>query len=104
MSGALVRRARDGRRDLSRVARDVRARALRVVERRADRMRALSGRINALSPLATLARGYALPRTRAGVALSRAAQLKPGARFQLLMQDGEVDATADAVRMARESA
>jgi len=106
MSGALVRRARDGRRDLSRVARDVRARALRVVERRADRMRALSGRINALSPLATLARGYALPRTPAGVALSRAAQLKPGARFQLLMQDGEIDATADAVRvaMARESA
>jgi exodeoxyribonuclease VII large subunit len=106
MSGALVRRARDGRRDLSRVARDVRARALRVVERRADRLRALSGRINALSPLATLARGYALPRTPAGVALSRAAQLTPGARFQLLMQDGEIDATADAVRvrMARESA
>ena len=100
MSSALLRRARDGRRDLSRVAREVRGRASRVVERRGDRMRALSGRIHALSPLATLARGYALPRTREGVALSRAGLIPAGTRFNLLMHDGEVDATADAVRLS----
>ena len=121
MRDALVRRARDGRRDLNDVRalltnaagrrvtgarrdldvtlRDLRARVTRILERRRDRLDALGGRLHVLSPLATLGRGYAFPRTTDGVALSKAAQFSTGARFNLMLHDGEVDATADAVRL-----
>lgn len=98
MSAALTRRARDGRRDLLRVARMIRGLATRAAERGRERVRGVSARIQALSPLATLARGYALPRGYDGVALSRVAQYTAGQGFELVLTDGRVDATADAVR------
>ena len=98
MASVLQRRARDGRRDLGRVARDLRARASRTAERRRDRVRAVAGRINALSPLATLGRGYALPLASDGSALSRVAQYATGLRFDVRLQDGIVGAVATSVR------
>lgn len=66
----------------------------RLVERRAAALTGLAGRLDALSPLATLARGYAVARDTTGATLSRRAQLPPGAAFELWLQDGIVGATA----------
>lgn len=68
--------------------------AKRLVERRGAELTGLAGRLDALSPLATLARGYAVARGSSGATLSRRAQLTPGAAFELWLQDGIVDATA----------
>lgn len=78
---------------------DLRARVTRVVERRRDRLQGVAGRLNALSPLRTLERGYAFPLSLDDVAIPRAALFTLGDRFRLKMQDGEVDATVDAVRV-----
>jgi exodeoxyribonuclease VII large subunit len=64
-----------------------------VVTRRA----ALSGaaaRLNALSPLATLSRGYAVARDRDGQALTSASQFPAGLEFELILHDGRVAAEA----------
>ena len=96
---AVARRVTTARRELDVSMREIRTRAVRVLERRRDRIAALSGRIHVLSPLATLARGYALPRTAGGVALTSVAAVKPGGRLNILMHDGEIDAVTEAVRL-----
>jgi exodeoxyribonuclease VII large subunit len=120
MTTSLVRRWEDGRRDLGQVRhdlgngmsarilgarrdlivgmRDLRARVTRVVERRGDRVLALHQRLEALSPMRILERGYAFPRTPEGSALSRLGQFRQGMRFNLKLNDGEVDATVEAIR------
>jgi exodeoxyribonuclease VII large subunit len=60
-------------------------------------MQGLAGRLHALSPLATLARGYAVPRGMAGHTLGAARDFRVGERFVLRVRDGEVD--ADVVRV-----
>jgi exodeoxyribonuclease VII large subunit len=59
---------------------------------------ALAGRLNALSPLATLARGYAVPRDPAGRALPSVRDFVAGEAFVLRLRDGEVDAVTAGVR------
>jgi exodeoxyribonuclease VII large subunit len=54
--------------------------------------------LNALSPLATLERGYAVARVEHGATLTSATQFAAGQEFTLRLRDGEVDATARAVR------
>ena len=73
----------------------------RIVERRRSRMQGLAGRLDALSPLATLARGYAVARLHDGRAAVSIGQLAPGARFDLLLRDGRVRATADSADPGR---
>ncbi|HET6182145.1 MAG TPA: exodeoxyribonuclease VII large subunit [Acetobacteraceae bacterium] len=53
------------------------------------------GRLEAVSPLAVLKRGYVLVSDASGHTLTEAAQVKPGARLSLRFCDGEVGATAD---------
>ncbi|HEX4602108.1 MAG TPA: exodeoxyribonuclease VII large subunit [Gemmatimonadales bacterium] len=66
------------------------------IERRLERQRhtlaAASGRLDALSPLKILERGYALARDARGRVLKRVAQLTPGLAFRLRVTDGEVAA------------
>ena len=67
----------------------------------AERQSALatvSGRLNALSPLATLERGYAVARSADGRALASSRDFAAGVAFTLKLRDGEVDATATRVR------
>ena len=59
---------------------------------------ALAGRLNALSPLATLERGYAVARGVDGATRSSIRDFAPGEPFTLRVRDGEVDATTLAVR------
>jgi exodeoxyribonuclease VII large subunit len=68
------------------------------VERRRARLALLAGQLNALSPLAVLARGYAVARGLDGASLSRTEQFADGMPFQLRLEDGVVDATVRASR------
>src|SRR5205807_1759391 len=64
------------------------------LERQRHRLSAVSGRLDALSPLRILARGYALARDAEGRVLKRVAQFPPGSAFRLRVSDGEVAARA----------
>ncbi len=67
-----------------------RARGLTADRRR--RLAGLSGKLEALSPLATLSRGYAVPRTPEGRILRSRAELPAGLTFHLRLNDGSVAA------------
>jgi exodeoxyribonuclease VII large subunit len=71
----------------------------RVADRRSA-LSALAGRLNALSPLATLERGYAVARGADGRSLASVRDIAEGDSFALRLRDGEVDATATRVRPA----
>jgi exodeoxyribonuclease VII large subunit len=68
--------------------------AQRVVERRQSQLGQLAGQLHALSPLQTLARGFAVARTPEGATLSSREQFVPGAAFDLWLRDGIIAATA----------
>ena len=59
------------------------------------RLAALCGRLDALSPLSVLARGYAIA-SRGGEVVSSAAALAPGEAFSLRFADGSVRCRAEA--------
>lgn len=60
-------------------------------ERRRAAVSATAGRLNALSPLATLARGYSVARDAAGRrTLASVADFAPGALFTLTVRDGSI--------------
>lgn len=65
----------------------------RVVARKRGLLEMCAGRLNALSPLATLSRGYAVARDKTGRALTSVSQFQPASEFELLLHDGKVDAT-----------
>lgn len=90
-------RVRDAGHTLQQLSRDLGVRSLRSVERRRSRVKELAARLETLSPLATLARGYAVALNEKGGALPSAALIKPGMQFALEMRDGRVHATADEV-------
>ena len=64
----------------------------RVLADQRHRLSELAGRLESLSPLRVLARGYAVARGPDGVVLKRVAQLPPGGEFRLTVSDGDVDA------------
>jgi exodeoxyribonuclease VII large subunit len=77
--------------------RSLRLTGSRATERARARIAALSGRLDALSPLSTLHRGYAVPRDAAGRTLQSITDFSPEMSFELLMRDGRVDAVARGV-------
>jgi exodeoxyribonuclease VII large subunit len=64
----------------------------RVVAARRERVAGLAGRLHALSPLSTLARGFAVPLDPSGRVLRRVADFHPGQEFRLRLADGSVQA------------
>ena len=90
--GATLRRVRDAAVLLRQRARDLSVRARRATELRRARVQNASGRLEALSPLGTLARGYAVAKGADGRALGRAAAFTPGMPFDLQLHDGLVRA------------
>lgn len=86
---ALIR-ANDNR--LRHLARDVADASAGQVTRRQTQLRAVAGRLHALSPLATLARGYAVARDAAGATLSSTAAFHDDMPFDLIVRDGIVPA------------
>ena len=97
MIAGVQRRGTIARRDLRRMASDLSIRARRSVERRRARVQQVAGRIDALSPLNTLARGYAVARDAQGHALGSATAFTPGQPFSLVLRDGQVGATVTSV-------
>ena len=59
------------------------------------RLDGTAARLESVSPLAVLSRGYALVTDRAGLPIIGAVGVKPGARLVLRFADGEVKVTAD---------
>ena len=59
---------------------------------RGERLGALSGRLHALSPLATLERGYAVARDADGRTLASVSDFAPTMPFKLRLRDGEISA------------
>ena len=68
-----------------------------LVERRELRLQALGGRLHALSPLATLARGYAVLNAASGTPITSATALSAGDRFTVRLRDGRIDGLAEHV-------
>jgi exodeoxyribonuclease VII large subunit len=64
----------------------------RQVDRARARLSECGARLDALSPLRVLERGYAVARDDAGGVLRRVSQFTPALRFRLRVQDGEVAA------------
>jgi exodeoxyribonuclease VII large subunit len=66
------------------------------------RFAAVSARLDALSPLDVLSRGYAIVyRQPGGVIVRRAREVRPGDALRLRVAEGEIDATAEASRETR---
>jgi exodeoxyribonuclease VII large subunit len=97
--GGLQRRQDRSAAALSLVRKRLSSSASRVTERRRARLAATAGRLDALSPLATLQRGYAVARDLDGATLRRRAQFPTGTQFDLWVSDGIVRAVSESVRV-----
>ena len=72
-----------------------------LVQRAQGRLAGVSGQLDALSPLSTLHRGYAVPRDASGKTLRSTADFAPAMPFDLLLRDGVIKATVDDIRLTR---
>ena len=64
------------------------------LERRRLSIVAVAGKLDALSPLATLRRGYSVARSETGSVLRSVRDFEPGQPFELRVRDGEVSCEA----------
>lgn len=92
---ALERRAEAARANLERSRRDLTRAAARAVETRRAWVAALSSRLDALSPLRTLDRGYLVARGDDGRPLTSVADFVPQDEFSLVVRDGTVRARTE---------
>jgi exodeoxyribonuclease VII large subunit len=94
---AMATLLRDARTDLDRTRKRLGQSTERVVVRNRATIGTAAARLNALSPLATLSRGYAVARDPEGGALTSVRHFKPGSDFELLLHDGKVNAETRSV-------
>jgi exodeoxyribonuclease VII large subunit len=99
---AMRRKLTSARTRVGRAADATRRRAIRATERRRATLTVLAGQVEALSPLATLARGFAVPRGPDGRTLSAARDFVVGTSFDLMIRDGVVGAITSRVDIAGE--
>ncbi len=92
LSEVIGSRVRDARLELDGLRHRIAQAAERAVVARRSVMGTAAARLNALSPLATLSRGYAVARDTEGAALTSVRQFKRGLEFELLLHDGKVNA------------
>ena len=91
LSASLHERVSGARAALENGAIALKRAAILDAERRRAAIGATAGRLSALSPLATLARGYAVARDAADRrTLATVGDFKPGALFTLTLRDGDV--------------
>jgi exodeoxyribonuclease VII large subunit len=92
MAAALSARVRRERNELRRMPQMLaRLTSHRVQQKRAQ-LGAFAARLNALSPLAVLGRGYAVAKDKEGRPLTSARDFTAGLEFLLMLRDGEVEA------------
>jgi exodeoxyribonuclease VII large subunit len=92
LTRGLTRRVDNAKSELQWHASALRSRLVRVGERRRARLNTLGGRLHALSPLATLSRGYAVARGEGGRALTSVQSFRPDMPFSVVLRDGTVGA------------
>ncbi len=80
------------RREVARLEEKLKALMARVLAARHHRFQGLAGRLDALSPLRVLARGYAVTFDERGHALTSTAQVKPGDQVRVRLHHGELTA------------
>jgi len=93
LSEAVLGRIREERHGLARLGRSIAQSSSRLVAHKKALIATSAARLNALSPLATLSRGYAVARDPSGDALTSARQFVAGKDFELLLHDGQVTAS-----------
>jgi exodeoxyribonuclease VII large subunit len=101
LRAALAYRAERARSELARVGRELTVRAKRAVELRRAWVAAVGASIDALSPLRTLDRGYAVARAADGRTLTGVGDFAVGDPFALVVRDGEVRAQTLSTRQDR---
>jgi exodeoxyribonuclease VII large subunit len=79
--------------EVNRIEQKLRVLADRTLAARHHRFQGLAGRLDALSPLRVLARGYSVTFDANGHVVTRAAQVAPGDRLRVRLHEGEVSAT-----------
>ncbi len=78
-------------------------RAMReLVRRKGERLLQAAGKLEALSPLASLRRGYAVPLAANGRVLRRVEEFEVGGEFRLRVVDGSVDCRVEGVEVVRD--
>jgi exodeoxyribonuclease VII large subunit len=97
LSEVVASRVRDARLELDGVRKRIGQACERVVVAKRSIIGTSAGRLNALSPLATLSRGYAVARDTDGGALTSVSQFKRGLEFELLLHDGSIAAETKSV-------
>lgn len=97
LSEVIASRVRDARVELDGVGKHIGQAAERGVVAKRAVLGTAAARLNALSPLATLSRGYAVARDSDGQALTSARQFKRGLEFELLLHDGSINAETKSV-------
>ncbi len=78
-------------------------RAEAVLSAAETRLAATAARLDALSPLAVLSRGYAIPQDETGAVVRTVSAVAPGNPVQLQMQDGLLHCTVDRVEPRNET-
>jgi exodeoxyribonuclease VII large subunit len=95
LSAGLRRVAGQRQRDAEELASALRARMSLLLERRSSRLGRAAERLEALSPLAALKRGYAVAQDADGRLLRRVSDFERAGRFRLRVVDGRVDARVE---------
>ncbi len=103
LRSAIIHRRESAVRGLRTAARDMKNAALRASSERRSLVSNSAGRLNALSPLATLSRGYSVAVDGDGETLSSIEQFAEGAAFELLVNDGRVAAVTTAISPPHQS-
>lgn len=94
LSGAARSIVRASADRLSHLTRDVVSASENQIATRTTALQAVAGRLNALSPLATMSRGYSVARGEDGSTLASTDQFRDGTPFELIVRDGIVPARA----------
>jgi exodeoxyribonuclease VII large subunit len=97
LTDIITARVRAVHTELERTGRRIAQTAEGIIVGRKSTLAAAAGRLNALSPLATLSRGYGVARDPKGKALTSTEQFRVGLAFELLLHDGKVGAEATEV-------
>ena len=100
LTRGLRKRVDGAKADLQWHASALQNRVVRITDRRKSRIAQLGGRLHALSPLATLNRGYALARAEDGRPLTSIDAFEPDMAFSVVLKDGTVGARATEVKAA----
>jgi len=92
LTSAIQRRGDSASMDLKTTAKDMRLASQRALASRRHDISGVAGRLNALSPLATLSRGYAIARGDGGRTLSSIEDFAEPRDFDLILRDGTIPA------------